>query len=67
MNCHQKFWSEHTGTLGAAACLGDEKYHVERGQFAPEPQLSRAEWISSLSGTRATLNYSGNWITTKLG
>jgi hypothetical protein len=23
-------------TLGAAACLGDEKYHVEQRQFAPE-------------------------------
>lgn len=50
--------------VGTAACVGDEKYHIEQRQFEPEPQLSRAEWISALSGTHATLNYSSNWITT---
>lgn len=54
-------------TLGAAACIGDEKYHIEQRQFEPEPETTRAIWVSTFSGSQATLNYSGSRITTKMG
>jgi|GraSoiStandDraft_35_1057300.scaffolds.fasta_scaffold1880266_1 hypothetical protein len=52
-------------TLGAAACLGDEKYHIEMHQFESEPQMSRAVWVSTLTAMPVMLSYSGNWFTTK--
>jgi hypothetical protein len=50
-------------TLGAAACLGDEKYHIEQRQFETEPQMSRAVWVAT--ATAQPVIYSGNWITTR--
>ncbi len=41
--------------VGAAACFGDEHWHVEQRQYMPEPNLTREILLSTFSGTSPTL------------
>lgn len=45
--------------VGGAACLGDQRWHVEQRLYTPEPTLTFTISLSTRSGTAPSL---GTWV-----